>query len=179
MPPKRHFETAPFYESIEVGMEEWAMGTAGQIVETAGLGPCIGIAIHDEDSKIGHILHITVPEDDEHILNDFLQSVANHTTDISKLCAWIRGGSLSGGKYDHLNISGIDTKDYEKQNRKYAKQALMEFGIPEGRIKEELSDIEEDTVHMALNCSTGKCEIIREPFEPDWADISPDELRYE
>lgn len=54
-------ERAADEERVRVGIAEYAVGGAGTALVTAGLGSCVGVAVHDPDAVLGGLLHVMLP----------------------------------------------------------------------------------------------------------------------
>lgn len=48
-------------ERIKVGIAEYDVSTNGETLSTSGLGSCIGVGIHDEESGISGLVHVMLP----------------------------------------------------------------------------------------------------------------------
>ncbi len=46
----------------KIGMGQYKIGSSPEILKTTALGSCIGIAIYDNNNKIGGLVHIMLPE---------------------------------------------------------------------------------------------------------------------
>ena len=49
-------------EIKQVGMAQYAVGEAGDVLRTLGLGSCIGICLYDPVLHVGGLVHIMLPE---------------------------------------------------------------------------------------------------------------------
>lgn len=47
---------------LQVGMAQYAVGQAGDVLRTLGLGSCIGICLYDPLLHLGGLVHIMLPE---------------------------------------------------------------------------------------------------------------------
>lgn len=47
---------------LQVGMAQYAVGQASDILRTLGLGSCVGICLYDSLKRIGGLVHIMLPE---------------------------------------------------------------------------------------------------------------------
>lgn len=52
-------------ETVRVKMAEYHVGASPDILVTIGLGSCVGIALYDEISKIGGLIHIMLPHNND------------------------------------------------------------------------------------------------------------------
>ncbi|WP_135663291.1 chemotaxis protein CheD [Halorhabdus rudnickae] len=48
-------------ERIKVGIAEYDISTDGAVLTTSGLGSCIGVALHDEETKASGLVHVMLP----------------------------------------------------------------------------------------------------------------------
>jgi chemotaxis protein CheD len=55
---------------IEVGTADFAIGMAGQILETKGIGSCIVVCLYDKNNKIGALSHIMLAHSGGNSLNE-------------------------------------------------------------------------------------------------------------
>lgn len=55
-------EQAETPERIKVGIAEYDVSTNGAVLSTSGLGSCIGVALHDEQSGVSGLVHVMLPE---------------------------------------------------------------------------------------------------------------------
>lgn len=49
-------------EEVRVGIADWKVARAPQLIVTLGLGSCVGIAIWDARLKVGGLAHIMLPD---------------------------------------------------------------------------------------------------------------------
>lgn len=47
---------------LQVGMAQYAVGQASDVLRTLGLGSCVGICLYDSSQHIGGLVHIMLPE---------------------------------------------------------------------------------------------------------------------
>lgn len=47
---------------LQVGMAQYAVGQAGDVLRTLGLGSCVGICLYDPLLHLGGLVHIMLPE---------------------------------------------------------------------------------------------------------------------
>ncbi|NLW16242.1 MAG: chemotaxis protein CheD [Firmicutes bacterium] len=47
---------------LQVGMAQYAVGQADDVLRTLGLGSCVGICLHDPALHLGGLVHIMLPE---------------------------------------------------------------------------------------------------------------------
>ncbi|HSH55497.1 MAG TPA: hypothetical protein VK983_01565 [Candidatus Limnocylindrales bacterium] len=147
-------------ETIEVNMGEFASASDGEILLTDGLGPCIGLAIHDPETSKGYLAHsfgLSMYE---------IEQAANQATaesaDPSKLNAWLSGGAITEPTKEDIE----STKEHRKNTVDY----LVRTGFMREQI--QLSWTDSDAVSkMELRTVTGDCDI--ESFEE--ADIFKDD----
>lgn len=52
-------------ERIRIGIAEYAVGGAETALVTAGLGSCVGVALHDPDAELGGLVHVMLPAAEE------------------------------------------------------------------------------------------------------------------
>lgn len=129
---EREAESAP--DRIKVGIAECKVTTNGAALTTSGLGSCIGVALHDDDTGISGLVHAMLPspEEDadahpakfadtgtEQLLDELEQTGAN----LDSLEAKIAGGSAM------LDFSERDAGIGER-NVEQARAVLADHDIP-------------------------------------------------
>lgn len=98
-------------ERVRVGIAEYAVVEAGTALVTAGLGSCVGVAVHDPGAGLGGLLHVMLPAADggtggpdakyaDTGVDALLTAVVDRGADPDALRAKLAGGS------DMLSFSG-------------------------------------------------------------------------
>lgn len=92
-------------ELVKVGMADYKVGRAPDILISYGLGSCIGISLYDPQTKIGGLLHIMLPDSSQSKANenrakfadtgipDMLNDLIRKGASRSRLVAKLAGGS--------------------------------------------------------------------------------------
>lgn len=121
---------------IKVNISDYKIGKSPDRLITLGLGSCVGIAIYDENSKIGGLSHIMLPDSSQFRRDIKVKKFADlaiphmveeikKTTKITKLVAKIAGGSSM------FNFPDSDpNKSIGYRNVIAVEKALKELGIP-------------------------------------------------
>ena len=52
-------------ETVRVKMAEYHVGKSPDVLITIGLGSCVGIALYDDISKVGGLIHIMLPKSND------------------------------------------------------------------------------------------------------------------
>jgi len=121
---------------ISVGMADYKIARAPDLLLTAGLGSCIGICIHDPFLKVGGMAHIMLPTANGSLggnpakyadtaLELLLKEIAEMGSNRSRLRAKIAGGAQMfsfPGKPPILKIGD--------RNAEAVEQGLKKHGIP-------------------------------------------------
>lgn len=144
-------------EVIDVGMSEWAVSENDGIIETYGLGLCIGVAIYDSRLRVGYLAHtasyLFPPAGYTDGLSNMLEAVKDRGGQPADLKVWIGGGRLGGELFPQ--------PEYNKMlltKRSQYLARLAELGIPGSQIEVHWNGPLE-SLAMALDCSTGECTL--------------------
>ncbi|CCQ32947.1 Chemoreceptor glutamine deamidase CheD protein [Halorhabdus tiamatea SARL4B] len=121
-------------ERIKVGIAEYDVSTNGATLSTSGLGSCIGVALHDEESSVSGLVHVMLPAAEEVDggnpakfadtgVETLVEELEAHGADRSTMEAKIAGGSdmLDFSK----NGSGIGLR-----NANVVEETLSALDIP-------------------------------------------------
>lgn len=49
-------------QPVRVSVADWRVATNGEQLLTSGLGSCVAVAVHDEEQRLGGLLHAMLPE---------------------------------------------------------------------------------------------------------------------
>ncbi|ACV11138.1 CheD, stimulates methylation of MCP proteins [Halorhabdus utahensis DSM 12940] len=121
-------------ERIKVGIAEYDVSTNGATLSTSGLGSCIGVGLHDEESSVSGLVHVMLPVSEEVNggnpakfadtgVKTLVRELEDHGADRSNIVAKIAGGSdmLDFSK----NGSGIGVR-----NANVVEETLSALDIP-------------------------------------------------
>lgn len=124
-------------EVVKVGMADLNCVYAPGILTTLGLGSCVGICLHEKESKISGMVHIMLPYSTqiknnsnpakfadtgiERLLNQMIKMGAKHSKIVSK----IAGGAQMFNFNDTSDIMRIGTR-----NVSATKEILKKLNIP-------------------------------------------------
>lgn len=124
-------------EVVKVGMADLNCVYAPSILTTLGLGSCVGICLHEKESKISGMVHIMLPYSTqiknnsnpakfadtgiERLLNQMIKMGAKHSKIVSK----IAGGAQMFNFNDTSDIMRIGTR-----NVSATKEILKKLNIP-------------------------------------------------
>lgn len=162
LPSPEHTTPLP----IEVGMKEWRKSDSNQpVVETKGLGPCIGVAVWDSASKIGHMYHVARPTFEQEQIPAFLSSIRESSPDSETLKVWLRGGQKSG------NTAIVD---FDQDERDYALgvlQSTLNVKDSQMDVVWDESPVGSQGTRMQLDTRTGEFLAEVRPFPQTAQDI--------
>lgn len=124
-------------ELVKVGMADYKIGRAPDILISYGLGSCIGISLYDPQTKIGGLLHIMLPDSSQsranenrakfadtgipNMLNELMRKGASR----ARLVAKLAGGSQM---FAFANASDIMRVGF--RNALASKEILKKLSIP-------------------------------------------------
>ena len=146
---------------ITVGISDLAVSKAPEVIVTYALGSCIGIALYDNTTKIGGLVHIMLPSSKEiTVRNDnpkkyadtgiqlLLQELKAKGANMSKLTAKIAGGA-------QMFTTSSSILSIGDRNIKAVKAVLGAFKIP--IVAEQVGENYGRTVY--LNTETGILDV--------------------
>ncbi len=131
---------------VVVATSHWESGDSDTLLDTRGLTWCVGIAIHDSRSRIGHLLHSVGPKTEESMVNEFFNSALTLTDDPKNLSAWVRGNHTLG------HASGERDK-LVRMGRAFVESSIADAGILDPNVDIRWGD---NSIDMVLDCSNGR-----------------------
>ncbi len=135
-------------EVIEVSQwDEWKLAKAPDIIETTGLGPCIGVIVFDPNSHQALAGHFTDPRVDN--LSGMLDEARQRFADPGALRIYIGGGAPN--PYDAPHYTD------DKAKRAFVKQLLRTRGFQPEQVTIRYHNSDDTTV-LRLDTSTGEVE---------------------
>jgi hypothetical protein len=106
---------------MNVEINEWVYDTAPEILETIGLGPCMGIAIYDQRTQSGYLAHLVSPKATKH-WNEFMAEVSNRFSDLSKLEVTLAGACIEDeddvGNREYV-LEDLERRGFKKINTEF------------------------------------------------------------
>lgn len=138
----------PRGKTIEVDQGEVKKAQPPDVVETGGLGPCVGIFIYDPVTKQAIAAHFTDPIQDEKIFSEMLDEVDQIFPDKQRLRVYIGGG----GPLEEESL------DETKETRSFVKEEIKRRGFQKAQVKIRWTDDSLETVQMRLTTETGEVE---------------------
>jgi len=69
-------------DRIKVGIAEYEVTTNGSVLTTSGLGSCIGVALHDEETGISGLVHAMLPSAEDEAEGGSLAKFADTGTEL-------------------------------------------------------------------------------------------------
>ncbi len=124
-------------ELIRVGMADYKVGKAPDVIISYGLGSCIGISLYDPQSKVGGLLHIMLPDSTQSRASEnpakfadtgiplMVDEVVKLGAARSRLVAKIAGGSQMFAFANATDIMRVGAR-----NADAVKRVLKELKIP-------------------------------------------------
>jgi len=122
---------------IRVKVADLAVGGAGDILVTIGLGSCVAIALYDADARIGGLAHVLLPN--EHMARDKSNPAKFPGTAVPVLLEQMSRlgarrlritGRLVGGASMFSNLIPGGGINVGERNVLASRQALDDAGIP-------------------------------------------------
>ncbi len=135
---------------IEVSQwDKWKLAQAPDIIETTGLGPCIGVIVFDPTSRQALVGHFMDPR--VYGLTGMLDEALRRFADPSALRIYVGGGAPN--PYDAPHFSD------DKAKRAFVKQQLSAHGFLPGQVTIRYHDSDDTTV-LRIDTSTGEVEYV-------------------
>lgn len=124
-------------EMIRVGMADYKVGKAPDVIISYGLGSCIGISLYDPKSKVGGLLHIMLPDSTQSRASENPAKFADTgiplmLDEVIKLGA-VRSrivAKIAGGAQMFAFANATDIMRVGARNADAAKRILKELRIP-------------------------------------------------
>lgn len=160
MSRNNRFETREFPEepeTIEVGQTDgWKITKAPNIIETTGLGPCVGVIVYDPESKQAMVGHFVDPTVDD--FPGMLDEAVKHFPDKSKLKIYIGGGAPEPDDAPHFT--------HDKEKRAFVKKQLVDHGFQNSQITTRYQNSNDSTI-LRIDTSTGTVGYDEESYWDD------------
>ena len=147
MSETNRFETReqPEPETIEVSQwDSWKITKAPNVIETTGLGPCVGVIVYDTESKQAMVGHFVDPRVDN--LQGMLDEAVQLFPNVSKVKIYVGGQEPDTDDAPHF------TED--KAIRAFVKQQLETHGFQNSQITTKYQDSASSTI-LRIDTSTG------------------------
>jgi hypothetical protein len=139
---------SPVFENVRVAPGGWKKGTESDVLYTGGIGACIGFAVYDIASKVGHIAHIYSTEGSQvSIMEPLINSVKLHSSDPANLIGWITGASSEARITNFLKL------EWSLRSKAIARLGKLSFGSEQLEIN--WNNDESLLVSMSLDCGSG------------------------
>lgn len=141
-------------------MKEWnKTAPEAPAIETHGLGPCVGIAIHNPARRQGYMAHIATPLLEHPLIQEML---AVAVTDESRdgLKVWLRGSRLPAENDD-------GQRDFVLMGRDIVTNSLEAAGLSPEQIDVQWDegDMTEPGTRMILDAETGEFQSFKPPVQ--------------
>lgn len=142
--PENHSEEA----DIQLDQNEWTYADAPLIVETTGLGPCIGIIIYDNTKKGAFVGHFTYPLYEPQEFNEMLSAAKKRFKSISSVKVYVGGGSA-------VDPDDAQELKHDKENHAFVKKELLALGFRDDQLEITYQNSNQSTI-LGINTSTGE-----------------------
>ncbi|HEX6749654.1 MAG TPA: chemotaxis protein CheD [Longimicrobium sp.] len=122
---------------IFVKVAHHAVGGAGDVLVTLGLGSCVAILLHDRMAKVGGLAHVLLPE--PALARDRHNSAKFATTAVPMLIDELGGMGARNGRIEARLVGGASmftslmvpgSLNMGERNIRAAREALRRAGIP-------------------------------------------------
>ncbi len=137
---------------IPVKMFEWKIAGPDSLLFTEGLGPCIGLALWDPETKKGLLGHWAAAVHEEPDIREAMSSFVSPGN--LTVNAYLRGGEIDGDEFGEKKLI--------RDSRKVVLKLLSLFGIATEKIDTQWSKGPGSSVSMWLSVDTGKFTSISE-----------------
>lgn len=146
--------------SIRVWAGKWEKGSQSDILYTRGIGACIGVAIYDRLTKIGHMAHVfSTDSSQREVLEPMIESVIDlRSNEPSSLKGWVVGGSSEADM--------ASSRLTDPVLRMAAISRLGELGLDDQSLTVEWNNDESLLVGMSLDCAEGEVTTIAKLIPP-------------
>lgn len=138
-----------FYNEISIEMGQWNISDGSPtILETSGLGPCLGIALIDKKKKIaglGHLPHTLYGKEKEE-----LEKMVEEMQEKSQSFFVVLSGIG--------NTPGINNSEIQ-EHRAHVVNLLTEKGITPAKIRTFWNNNSDSSIGVAINSHTGEIEL--------------------
>ncbi|MFH1455377.1 MAG: hypothetical protein ABIF40_00320 [archaeon] len=146
--------------------EELIRISAPDTVETYGLGPCLGIAFYQPNTKTGYMAHLTAPAHDSNvydIVNLVLADlgVEDLKVTLAGLC------TLTPSCGVDLEMC-LEARSFNIDLKFQLHQYLLDKGISESDISEQYAKIPGSTSTLLLDAEDGSVYVEEEDFIPNF-----------
>lgn len=142
-------------EFLEIYSGDKVIAKAPCIVETSGMGPCIGIFVYEGEIKEVIAQHFAHPDDTVQIpeLAEFLDEAAARYPERQTVRVWVGGGAP-----DEEDFENTEAYDVLQQKRTLVTRSLEERGFQREQITVRWTDSSAENTVMRLDLSTGEME---------------------
>ena len=122
---------------IFVKVAHHAVGGAGDVLVTLGLGSCVAILLHDRQARVGGLAHVLLPE--PALARDRHNSAKFATTAVPMLLEELGGMGARNGRIEARLVGGASmftslmvpgALNMGERNIRAAREALRRAGIP-------------------------------------------------
>lgn len=135
---------------LEVDMDQWVVAESPTIIETTGLGPCLGIIFYDPVSHQAIAGHFPDPYESMDF-QAMLETAVNKMPKRKQVKIFISGCSPV------YSPEHADPYTYSKMQRAFVKDQLIKNGFLEKQITTKFNNSDDTTV-LRINTQTGKVD---------------------
>jgi hypothetical protein len=153
-----HQARALAFEDVQLDQGEWAWRQGEGVIETAALGPCTGIIIHDPVRKIAVVGHFTDPLMERGEFGRMLDAAVTALGSLDGVDVWLGGGAPVIMEFDPKG-----TIAHSKARRAFVVQAVLDRGFDPGRLHVDWNRDDLDSVVMRCDLATG--EVVYDKME--------------
>ncbi|MCL9815124.1 chemotaxis protein CheD [Natranaeroarchaeum aerophilus] len=128
---------APESDPVRVGISEFEISDSGQCLKSFGLGSCVAVALYDDQSQVGGLAHVMLPNGDEN--DDMSERKPGKFADTA-IRAMLRQMVETGASYTDVEAKlagGGDMFEFESfgdgvghRNVVAAREELDKLGVP-------------------------------------------------
>lgn len=144
---------------VEVGVDEWRRSDGQGLLGTESLDPCIGVAIWDSATGVGHMGHFFAggTHHTDRGMREFLESVRASTSDPATLKVWVRGGRSSYEGIEFFDTTHEQEDIFMAAARQDALDSLDTIGVTDDTDNLDVRWARQDEAYtdMELDCSNG------------------------
>ena len=160
-------------ETPEVGIGQYLVASSSQYaaIQTAGVGPCIAVTLHDENAEVGALLHVSSAVHVYEAIQTVVSELVSKGADISAVKA-----QLLGGWDDSMALPGsIGSYDSDRMVQQL-REALSAYQIKVTRditlVKpSEIGPSRPMNLNVELDLSSGSAYLYQQSVE--YEDASP------
>jgi chemotaxis receptor (MCP) glutamine deamidase CheD len=145
--------------AVEVAWDDFGKGTRLDTLITSGIGPCIGLAVYEPETKRGYLGHADMYSS-SNVFGEMLKNIIEGGSDVNKLRCWLRGG-----------VPILESPKSTTVFRERVIARVLSSGIKEENISIEWNEDEDVILNMELDCRKGEVRLAEIYAENDTEDL--------